>query len=143
MPRAYTIAATALALGVTHKWVDNALSHYTVSGVQQGGRGVHRRISTEGVFELFVAQMLVGRLGVTLENAIHLGRLLSLSGELQILPELQLTLDVTSVRINLEQKLELAVEAAPMPKRVRPPGKTKRGARIRRPAYVLVDSESL
>lgn len=127
MSRAYTVATIALALGTSNKWVDNALSHYRVSGVQQTRQGIRRTISVVGVLELSVSQDLLG-LGVPLARAIMTARRLVETGEMELAQELRLQLDIGSLKRKLEEKLEFAVEAAPLPKRGRPPGKAKRGA---------------
>lgn len=122
MPRAYTVAAAALALGVSTKWLDNALSHIRVSGIRHAKQGVARQLSVEGLVILGLAVALHGEFGVPLAKAIALaekiahngGRYLSHTGL-----TIQLNLDNFQERI-LEQ-LENAVEVAPVPRRGRPP----------------------
>lgn len=128
MGRAYTVATVALALNSTPKWVDNVLSHFTISGVRQGKQGVARRISTRGVLELALVQQLSESLRIPIEIAAAGARALVDEGELTIGASLSLRLETDRELATLESRLEYAVEAAPLPRRGRPPGKAKRGA---------------
>lgn len=128
MARAYTVATIGLALGVDSKWVDNILSRFAIRGVVQSRQGVSRRISTDGVVELATVQMLTDVLRVPIEVAVKNSGVLAETGELYIGCGLRLVLDRTQQLIDLEVRLEYAVEATPVPKRGRPPRKTKRGA---------------
>ena len=128
MVRAYTTTTITLALGATKKWVDNALSHFSLSGVQQGTQGVRRKIATLGVLELAMAQSLSGSLGMPLQQAIVISRRLLEFGEYSVGGYLRLSLDREVYTTEIAKRLEFAVEAAPLPRRGRPPGKAKRGA---------------
>ncbi|MFL5635961.1 MAG: hypothetical protein ACJ79F_04540 [Gemmatimonadaceae bacterium] len=122
MPRAYTIATSALALGVSAKWLDNALSHTKVSGIRHVKQGVARQLSVEGLVVLGLAVSLSSELGVPLSKAVLLaekiahgrGRYLSHSG-------LSIQLDLDEFKRRLLEQLESAVEIAPVPRRGRPP----------------------
>lgn len=128
MARGYTVATVALALGAPAKWVDNVLSHFVFSSVRQGTQGVARRIGAAGVLELAVVRGLVDNLRIPMEPAVLLARNLILNGEVRAGPDLTLRLDRDRLWSSLERQLEFAIEAAPLPKRGRPRGKTKRGA---------------
>lgn len=128
MARAYTVATVALALRVNTKWVDNVLSHFTISGVRQSRQGVARKISPEGILELALALRLSESLGIPIEMAVAGARVLAQAGELEVGGGLLLALSRDSAWSELESRLEYAVEAAPVPRRGRPPGKAKRGA---------------
>lgn len=52
------------------KWVDNVLSHYSVIGVEQGTRGVERRLTQEAILALAMCRMLARDLGVPLATAV-------------------------------------------------------------------------
>jgi hypothetical protein len=70
MPRAYTVATAALALGMPVKWVDNLLSHYTVPSIHQERQGIARRLSIEGLLILGITVLLVDELGLPAGKAI-------------------------------------------------------------------------
>ncbi len=127
MPRAYTIATAALALGKPAKWLDNALSHIRVSGVQQERQGVSRRISIDGLLTLAIGILLVDDLGIQLAGAIEIAQKLpGNGGEYVSTGGVTLQLKLDTIRIRLLERLETAVEIAPAPMRGRPP-KTKTG----------------
>lgn len=128
MARAYTVATVGLALGASAKWVDNVLSRVVVPGVTQSRQGVSRRISVEGVVELALIHRLSEVLGVPIELAVNHSRVLTETGELVVGAGLSLRLDRNEQLPKLEARLEYAVEATPVPRRGRPPGKAKRGA---------------
>jgi hypothetical protein len=128
MARAYTAATVALALRASSKWVDNVLSHNHVSGVAQKAQGVSRRISVQGVLEMALARTITESLGSPLSRALEIARRLLASGSLALGEGAELSVDLPAVQARIHQQLELAVEIAPIPKRGRPGGKTKRGA---------------
>jgi hypothetical protein len=127
MPRAYTIATAALVLGVSAKWLDNALSHIRVTGARHARQGIPRQLSFDAVVALALAVSLSGELGIPLAKAAALaekivhsqGRYLSHSG-------VSIQLDVDRFRRRIQEELERAVEIAPIPRRGRPP-KNKTG----------------
>ncbi len=121
MARVYTIATAALTLGTSIKWLDNVLSHNRVSGVAQQRQGVSRRLSVESLVGLAVAILLVRELGLPIAKAIAVAeRLAKNEGRYIASRELMLTLDLSSLRADLLERLENAVEIAPVPKRGRP-----------------------
>ena len=124
MPRAYTIATAALALQVSNKWIDNTLSHYRVQGVTQERQGVARRLSVESLTILAIALGLVTDLETPLAKALTLATALLTSGGRLALPsgaKIQVEIEQTSAA--LLDRLEHAVEIAPLPRRGRPPQK--------------------
>jgi hypothetical protein len=122
MARAYTVATAALALGLPIKWVDNVLSHYTVSGVAQQRQGVSRKLSIEGLLVLALTGLLIQELGAPLSKAIDIAEDLAKNVGAHTSPQgLTLALDLQTFRSNLLERLEKAVEMAPVPKRGRPP----------------------
>ena len=127
MTRGYTIGTAALTLQVTIKWLDNALSHYKVAGVHQEKQGVARRLTIEGLLRLAVATILVRELGLPLPTAIEIAEVITQSdGHFTSTSGLRLELDLKTLRTTLLERLEHAVEIAPIPKRGRPP-KNKTG----------------
>jgi hypothetical protein len=122
MPRAYTIATAALALGTSVKWLDNVLSHNRVHGVTQERQGISRRLTVEALLILALAVLLIQELGLPTSKAITLATDLARNeGRYSAQQGLNLGLDLPSFRVQLLEKLERAVEIAPVPKRGRPP----------------------
>ena len=122
MPRAYTVATAALALGMPIKWVDNILSHYSVPGIQQEKQGVARRLSIDGLLVLALTAFLIRDLGIPTRRAIAISEALAEGDGSHTSPQgLHLQVDLASFRAFLLEQLENAVEIAPIPKRGRPP----------------------
>ena len=127
MPRSYTLATAALALEVPVKWLDNALSHHKVVGVHQEKQGVARRLTIEALLRLAVATILVRELGMTLPTAIEIAEVVTHSdGHFTSGGGVRLEVDLKTLRTTLLERLEHAVEVAPIPKRGRP-SKNKTG----------------
>jgi hypothetical protein len=121
MARAYTIATAALTLETSVKWLDNVLSHNRVSGIARERQGVSRRLTIEGLVGLALAVLLVRQLGLPTARAIAVAENLAKNGGRYIVPQgLMLTLDLSSFRADLLERLESAVEVAPIPRRGRP-----------------------
>lgn len=122
MARAYTIAAAALTLEMPIKWLDNTLSHIRVPGVQQERQGVARRITIDGLLILAVATVLISELGIPLAGAIEIaGQLTASGGRYASTHGLSLQLNLEELKAGLLERLENAVEMAPIPRRGRPP----------------------
>jgi hypothetical protein len=127
MPRAYTVATAALALGVPIKWVDNVLSHHRITGIRQARQGVARHLSVEGLLVLALAALLVEELGLSTIRAIAAGEGIVKGGGRYSSPRrVSIELDLAAFRSGLLERLERAVEIAPIPRRGRPP-KNKTG----------------
>ena len=125
MARAYTIATAALALRTSSKWLDNTLSHYRVSGVVQQKQGVARRITIEGLLTLSVALAVIREFRATVASAISVAEKLVVAGGIYTSPDrVRIELDLQYFRNHLLERLEHAVEVAPLPRRGRPPKKT-------------------
>lgn len=128
MARGYTVVTAALAVGTSVKWIDNVLSHFSIPGVTQSRQGVARRISADAILRLQVIGALSERVGIPIEIAVEGAGDLTLEGRWDLGKGLSLVLDRNVMLPDLESRLEYAVEAAPLPRRGRPPGKAKRGA---------------
>lgn len=121
MPRAYTVATAALALEVSAKWVDNILSHHTVPGVAQQRQGVTRKLSVDGLLVLAITAFLIEELGAPMLKVIGIAEvLLQNEGRYKSARGLSVTLDLSAFRTSLLERLENAVEMAPVPRRGRP-----------------------
>jgi hypothetical protein len=122
MARSYTVATAALTLGTTVKWLDNVLSHHSINGVQKQRQGIPRRLSVEGILVLSLVVLLIQDLGVPTPHAIDLAEMLTHGkGRLDTSHGITIALDLSEVQQRLLERLESAVEAAPVPKRGRPP----------------------
>lgn len=129
MARAYTVATAALTLEMPVKWLDNTLSHIRISGVQHRRQGVARHITIDGMLILGVAALLTRDLGMRLGPAIQIAESLAGSGGEYSSPEgVEIRLNLERLRSIVLERLETAVEIAPVPRRGRPPGRPKRGA---------------
>jgi hypothetical protein len=127
MARAYTIATAALTLETPSKWLDNTLSHIKIPGVSQKKQGVARRITIDGLLILSIAAFLINELGISLSKAARIAETLASSNGLYTSPGgVGIQLDLEGLRFKLLERLEHAVEVAPIPKRGRPP-KNKTG----------------
>jgi hypothetical protein len=127
MARAYTIATAALTLEMPAKWLDNTLSHIKIPGVRQEKQGVARRITIDGLLVLSIAALLINELGLSLSRAARMAETLASNKGLYTSPGgVGIQLDLDGLRFKLLERLEHAVEVAPIPKRGRPP-KNKTG----------------
>jgi hypothetical protein len=120
--RAYTVAATAVTLGVTRKWTDNVLSHHSVEGVLYSKQGIQRQVTPLGLLTLEIALGLGRSMHVPIGRALEMSnRLIAAEGgEVTFGPTLKLRADVESISRQLDYRLERALEMTPIPKRGRP-----------------------
>jgi hypothetical protein len=127
--RAYTVAATAVALGESEKWVDNVLSHHRVPGVLHGRQGIVRRVTPLALLTLEIAARLGRALRIPMARALDLANsLITAKGrEIPLSPAvaIQIKADLAAITADLEVRLEHAVEMSPTPKRGRPRQKEK------------------
>lgn len=127
MPRAYTVATAALAVGMPIKWVDNILSHYKLIGIRQERQGVARRLSVEGLLVLALTAVLIQELGLSTAKAIAAAEgILNGGGRYSAAQGVSIEIDLAAFQSGLLEHLEHAVEIAPVPRRGRPP-KNKTG----------------
>jgi hypothetical protein len=127
MARAYTVATAALTLEMPAKWLDNTLSHIKIPGVRQEKQGVARRITIDGLLILSIAALLINEFGISLSRAAVMAETLTNNNGLYSSPRgLGIQLDLEGLKLKLLERLEHAVEVAPIPKRGRPP-KNKTG----------------
>lgn len=122
MARLYTVATVALTLGASAKWIDNVLSHYPVPGIHQQRQGISRRLSLDGIVALAITLVLIQDVGLPIPHALHLAEALAGSDGRYVSPHgVLVTMDLSALRERVLEKLEGAVEAAPVPRRGRPP----------------------
>ena len=122
MARAYTVATVALTLATTEKWLDNILSHHAITGVQQQRQGVARRLSVEGILVISIVLLLIQDLGLSTSYAITVAEMLVHGGgRYETSHGLTMGLELSTLQMRLLERLESAVEVAPVPRRGRPP----------------------
>ena len=122
MPREYTVATAALALEMSVKWVDNILSHNKVPGIRQERQGIARRLSIEGLLILAITALLIDETGLSTGKAIIVAEgIMKSSGRYLARQGLSIQLDLPAFEASLIERLESAVEIAPVPRRGRPP----------------------
>jgi hypothetical protein len=121
--RGYTIAASAVTLGVSAKWLDNVLSHHSIPGVHHTRQGVRRLIPPSALIQLEIALLLGRTLAVPLSVAIPLAIQLHQTGgriDTSGLSPLTITLDLAQLSSAVDRRLADAIESTPNPKRGRP-----------------------
>ena len=122
MPRAYTVVTAALALGMPIKWVDNVLSHNKIGGIRQERQGIARRLSVEGLIILALTALLTHELGVPTTRAIVIAEgIIEANGRHISRDGLIVEINLPTFQTSLLERLENAVEVAPVPRRGRPP----------------------
>ena len=122
MPRAYTVATASLVLGMPAKWVDNLLSHHKVPGVHQERQGIARRLSIEGLRILSLTVLLIDELGLSATKALVIADGIIRNGGQFLGPKgLSVEIGLAAFEARLIERLESAVEIAPLPRRGRPP----------------------
>lgn len=119
--RGYTVVASAVALNVDYKWLDNLLSHYSVSGVRQARQGVSRTIPYPALRIIAIALDLTKELRMPLSEALEWANRLSAGENPARGAYLELAVSLEAVDQWLQGRLAYAVEVAPMPRRGRPP----------------------
>ncbi len=121
--RAYTVTTVAVTLGVTPKWLDNALTRFPVRGVMQSRQGVSRRLGPQAVRTLHLATELIRTLGMPLGSAISLAERAGNAEEVAsivLFSSASLTIDLAATSREVNERLAHAVEVTPVPKRGRP-----------------------
>lgn len=126
--RAYTVAAAAVTLKVSTKWLDNVLSHHHVQGVSRKRQGISRRLTPRAILTLELTLRLSRAYGSPLSRALEIsegiiGQGSSGSSRLSVGAGLSMSADLESIESDLMAGLAHAVEIAPNPRRGRPPSR--------------------
>jgi len=122
VPRAYTVATAALALGMPIKWVDNVLSHNKIGGIRHERQGIARRLSIEGLLTLALTALLIHELEVSTSRAIAIAEgIIEANGRHVCSDGLSVEINLPTFQASLLERLDNAVEVAPVPRRGRPP----------------------
>jgi hypothetical protein len=119
--RGYTVVTSAVALNVDYKWLDNLLSHHTVTGVRQARQGITRTVTYEALRVIAIAIELTNEAQVPLPEALKWGARLAGGENPATAGRLSLSISLDSVESWLLERLAYAVEVAPIPRRGRPP----------------------
>lgn len=132
MARFYDVAVAALACDAPTRWVDNCLTAGCIGSVVPAGRGRSRRIPHAAVLQLAATRILQESVGASVREASALAaRLLdSEDGRVPIGGQggpIVLTLDRAALGRLVDDRLRLALETAPAPRRGRPPKKRRGG----------------
>ena len=128
--RAFDVHASASALGVSPKWLDNLLSHHHIAGVVGGRQGVRRRISPDAILRIAVAMELVRELGSPLHRALGIAEEMVEAGSVGRANGFELRLNVARIADEPNARLAEATEAVTPRRRGRPPGASGRVAAI-------------
>lgn len=118
----YNSATTAAALGVSHKWLDNLLSHNKIAGVSSERQGVARRLSLSAIELVAIVNELSSSLGAPSASALKIARqMMQKPGfSYRVSPSIALTLDPLVLNRDLAERLAHAVEITPHRSRGRP-----------------------
>jgi hypothetical protein len=136
--RSYHVDTVALALGRSHRWVDNVVTHHPIPGIASGGRGVTRSISAEGAAWL-AAVAALAEAGISISAAVSLvSRAARGDGTVPIAAFATLRIAFDQLRQITDAALVSAAETSVLPRRGRPPA---RRPRRRIGASALVSSE--
>ena len=119
--RAYSTTVAAAALGVTHRWLDAAVSTNLVPDVRPDRQGRSRAFSPHAIHVIAVAIQLIERLGTSLPQALRIGAELVERGSCEPGPELTLRVDIAAIERRIANRLADAVEATLPARRGRPP----------------------
>ena len=122
MARTYHVDIARFASASDAKWIDNLLSAHTISGVESARRGVARKISVHGIYEIALIHRLNRDLGVSVDTAVSLAhRLLSGNTTHVSLPgHLELRFDRHAFQREIDRKIGDAVESIVPAQRGRP-----------------------
>jgi hypothetical protein len=145
--RAVTTATAAAVLQMDRKSFDNFLLRIGSDAIPAGRQGVERRITLGLLEELLLAKELNGTIGVPAKDAFAVARRLlgrvphldkseagtDFIGSLRVGHFIQLGADLASLRTELQQRYEAAVETVVRPQRGRPPRRSS-------PAQVISDA---
>ena len=118
--RAVTTATAAAVLGIERKALDNILSRLGEDVVPKGRQGVERRIPVALLSELLLTTEIGQRLGGSVREAFALAQRLT-HGESNLGPFLMISADIASIKAEIDQQLEVAIESVVRRPRGRPP----------------------
>ena len=120
--RSYDVGVASLVIDAPAKWTDNLLSQHTVPDVMSVTNGVTRRISHAGLLRLAVTRELHATVGLSVAGALAAaGRLLEPANAGVIaIGHISVGIDLAALENRVQERLALALESAPRPRRGRP-----------------------
>lgn len=124
MSRSYHVDVARHAADAEARWVDNLLARFAIPGIDSGGQGTSRRISSVGIYHIALVARLVRALGIALEPASALAaRLMAATpgDPVFVIGELELRFDRAAFVASVDARIAEAVESVVPPKRGRPP----------------------
>ena len=130
--RFYDVAIASLAIDAPVKWTDNVLTQHDVRGVAPARRGVARRIPRPTLVLLALTRELHMSLAIGVRDALQLAtRLLAEDPHEEARHEwrdgsITIVIDRIALERALDERLRMALESAPAPRRGRPPNRTPR-----------------
>ena len=124
--RFYDVAIASLAIDAPAKWTDNLLSQHDVPGVTSARRGVARRIPRPTLLLLALTRELHVSLAMGVRDALQLAtRLLTEDARHEWrVGSVGVVIDRVALERALDERLRIALESAPAPRRGRPPNRT-------------------
>jgi hypothetical protein len=126
MARSYHIDVAALAADADHKWVDNLLTKWEIDGIESARQGVARRISAGGIYHIALTRQLTRDLGLGAGLSVSLASRLLREGQIQVSPNLFLSVDSDRFRAEIDARLADAVDSFVPARRGRPPTRPAR-----------------
>ncbi len=123
--RAVTTATAALVLGVERKSLDNLLNRIDPGALPRGRQGVERRIPIALLETLAITSDLMATLGSPARETFHVARLIAAAegARAQLGPFVSVSVDLPSLRRELNERLEQAIERVVRRPRGRPRGR--------------------
>lgn len=119
----FDLAASAFALGVERKWLDNVLSHHEVEGTTRVRQGIQRRLGPATLLRIAVSKLLIEHLRLPISRALQIAQMVCASGtgEGAVAPGLAVRVDVGALERGLTMRLREAAELIVPVRRGRPP----------------------
>jgi hypothetical protein len=106
------------------RWVDNLISRFRISGVEESGRGASRRLTLAAIREIALIRSLSNDLGIPLPNAVPIAQSLLADPELSEVPVgswLRVAFDRNTFCAHVDSLVADGVEAITPTRRGRPP----------------------
>lgn len=121
----YDVAATADALGIDEKQLDNIISRNDIPGIDRARRGTARRIAADAVVTLRIALELVRVLKLPTAVALTLAQQVQRCGgdTIRLGEYVSITVDLAMLRASTSGRLDAAVESIGRRPRGRPPAR--------------------
>lgn len=125
--RFYTVAVASLAIDAPSKWTDNLLTQHSIPDVVSARRGVARRITHPALIRIALIRHLHTSLDIGVADALRIANVLLDSDAPAVYQNrhLSITVDFKALERELGERLAIALESAPSPRRGRPPRRSR------------------